>query len=126
MNSSREKNKGMHRRRKVDEKSCVTFLLCDTGCGTSNELDVQNKWEENTHTHMYISTAAGSNASLQKQARPRFARPTLIADISPSDTYIGLPIGHAARTLDTTHPVVLLSSVEGVVRDNTVVVRMDP
>ena len=34
----------MHRRRKVDEKSCVT------PAGTSNELDVQNKWEENT-TH---------------------------------------------------------------------------
>ena len=41
LNSSREKNKGMHRRRKVDEKSCVT------PAGTSNELDVQNKWEEN-------------------------------------------------------------------------------
>ena len=46
LNPSREKNKGMpHRRRKVDEKSCVT------PAGTSNELDVQNKWEENTHTH---------------------------------------------------------------------------
>ena len=30
-NPSREKNKGMHRRRKVGEKSCVTFLLCDPG-----------------------------------------------------------------------------------------------
>ena len=29
--SSGEKNKGMYRRRKVDEKSCVTFLLCDPG-----------------------------------------------------------------------------------------------
>ena len=29
----------------VDEKSCVT------PAGTSNELDVQNEWEENTHTH---------------------------------------------------------------------------
>ena len=34
----------MHRRKKVDEKSCVTLA------GTSNDLDVQNKWEENTHT----------------------------------------------------------------------------
>ena len=42
--SSREKNQGTHRR-KVDEKSCVT------PAGTSNELDVQNEWEENTHTH---------------------------------------------------------------------------
>ena len=32
----------MHRRKKVDEKSCVT------PAGTSNELDVQNEWEENT------------------------------------------------------------------------------
>ena len=45
LNPSREKNKGMHRRRKVDDESCVT------PAGTSNELDVQNKWEENTHTH---------------------------------------------------------------------------
>ena len=35
----------MHRRKKVDEKSCVT------PAGTSNELDVQNEWEENTHKH---------------------------------------------------------------------------
>ena len=50
LNPSREKNKSMLRRRKVDEKSCVTFLLCDPPAGTSNELDVQNKWEENTYT----------------------------------------------------------------------------
>ena len=35
------------RRKKVDEKSCVT------PAGTSNELDVQNEWEENTHTHTH-------------------------------------------------------------------------
>ena len=35
----------MHRKRKVDKKSCVT------PAGISNELDVQNKWEENTHTN---------------------------------------------------------------------------
>ena len=35
----------MHRRKKVDEKSCVT------PAGTSNELDVQNEREENAHTH---------------------------------------------------------------------------
>ena len=39
----------MHRRKKVDEKSCV-ISPCVTSAGTSNELDVQNKWEENTHT----------------------------------------------------------------------------
>ena len=42
LNPSREKNKGMHRRRKVDEKSCVASS-CVTPAGTSNELDVQNK-----------------------------------------------------------------------------------
>ena len=41
-----EKNDCTHRRRKVDGKSCVT------PAGTSNELKVQNEWEENTHTNM--------------------------------------------------------------------------
>ena len=31
LHPSREKNKEMHRRRKVDDKSCVAFLLCDPG-----------------------------------------------------------------------------------------------
>ena len=26
---------------------------CVTPAGTSNELDVQNEWEENTHTHTH-------------------------------------------------------------------------
>ena len=48
LNSSREKNQGKHRRRKVDEKTCVA------PAGTSNNPDVQNKWEENTHnTHTH-------------------------------------------------------------------------
>ena len=45
---SREKLR-QHRRRKVDEKSCVTFFLCDPGRYV-HEPDVQNKWEDNTHT----------------------------------------------------------------------------
>ena len=44
-NNNNLQNKGTHRR-KVDEKSCVT------PAGTSNELDVQNGWEENTHTQI--------------------------------------------------------------------------
>ena len=50
---SREKLRHARRRKKVDEKSCVTFLLlsCVTPAGTSDELDVQNEWEESTHTH---------------------------------------------------------------------------
>ena len=31
LNLSREKNEGTQRRKKVDKKSCVTFLLCDPG-----------------------------------------------------------------------------------------------
>ena len=53
MKPSREKNKGMYRRRKVDEKSCVTFLLCDPGWYV-HKPDVQNNWEENTHTSTAI------------------------------------------------------------------------
>ena len=49
LNPSREKNEGTHRRNKVDEKSCVT------PAGTSNELDVQNEWED-THTHTHTHT----------------------------------------------------------------------
>ena len=33
-------------RRNIELSSCVT------PAGTSNELDVQNGWEENTHTHI--------------------------------------------------------------------------
>ena len=39
------------RRRKVDEKSCVIFLLCDPGWYV-HKPDVQNKWDDNTHTHI--------------------------------------------------------------------------
>ena len=31
LNPFREKNEGLHRRKKVDEKPCVAFLLCDPG-----------------------------------------------------------------------------------------------
>ena len=47
---SREKLRHAPQLKKVDEKSCVTFS-CVTPAGTSNELDVQNEWEENTYTH---------------------------------------------------------------------------
>ena len=32
-------------------KNPVRPSSCVTPAGTSNELDVQNEWEENTHTH---------------------------------------------------------------------------
>ena len=46
-NPFREKNQGKHRRRKADEKSCVTFLLCDPGWYV-HKPDVQNKWDDST------------------------------------------------------------------------------
>ena len=36
-----------------------------TPAGTSNELDVHNEWEENTHTHTHIKQAEHLNRSLQ-------------------------------------------------------------
>ena len=48
LNPSREKNQGKHRGRKV-EKSCVNFLLRDP-VWYVHKPDVQNKWEDNTHT----------------------------------------------------------------------------
>ena len=44
LNPSREKNKGVHRRRKVDEKSCVT------PAGTSTSL-TSRIYGMKTHTH---------------------------------------------------------------------------
>ena len=50
--------------KKVDEKSCVT------PAGTSNEFDVQNEWEENTHnTHA---------ADMKRKTRYIFSRLTLV------------------------------------------------
>ena len=40
--------------RKLDDKSCVTFLLCDPGLYVHKQPDVQNKWEYNTHTHTHL------------------------------------------------------------------------
>ena len=48
LNPSHDKNEGKHRRKKV-EKSCVTFLLCDPGWYV-HRPDVQNKWDDKTHT----------------------------------------------------------------------------
>ena len=37
-------------------KNPVWPSSCVTPAGTSNELDVQNEWEENTHTHTHTHT----------------------------------------------------------------------
>ena len=50
-------------RRRKAEKYCVT------PAGTSNELDVQNEWEENTHTHRHNAT--GEEFSFNQSARHR-------------------------------------------------------
>ena len=58
---------------------------------------------------MYISTDVDSAARIQKQTLPRFTHLTFVADISPWDTYSGLPLRQTDRTLDITQPVVLSS-----------------
>ena len=52
LNASRDKNQGKHRRKKA-EKSCATFLLCDPGL-YAHKSDVQNKWDDNTHTRTQV------------------------------------------------------------------------
>ena len=60
-------------RKKVDEKSCVT------PAGTSNELDVQNEWEENTHTHTRSLLAEnGRKWVLANQIRPTTLSPAIV------------------------------------------------
>ena len=55
LDPSREKNLGKHRRRKVEEKSFVTFPLCGPGWYV-HKPDVQNKWDDNTHKHTHTHT----------------------------------------------------------------------
>ena len=43
-----QKEGGLKKKILCDLSSCVT------PAGTSNELDVQNGWEENTHTHTHV------------------------------------------------------------------------
>ena len=46
-----------------------------TPAGTSDELDVQNQWEENTHTHGFIMDAAaelGRNPVSKYQIQPEY------------------------------------------------------
>ena len=54
LNPSREKNKGMHRRRTV-EKSCVTFLPGDPGWYVHKPDAQNNKRDDNTHTYTHIT-----------------------------------------------------------------------
>ena len=75
---------------------------------------------------IYISTDFDFAAKIQKQKRHRFTRLTLLADIGLWETYIGLPLQHTDKTLDIIHPVVLSFLDTGVIRDNTVVIQMDP
>ena len=74
---------------------------------------------------IYSSTDFDFAAKIQKQT-PRFTRLTLIADIGPWETYSGLPLQQTDRTLDITHPVLLSFLDTEVIRDNTVVIQMNP
>ena len=57
LNPSRDKSQGKHRRSKVGEKSCVTFILCDPGWYV-HKSDVQNKWDDNTQKHTLLAANA--------------------------------------------------------------------
>ena len=89
-----------------------------------NELDVQNEWEENTHTH--TSTAINFNSRLQKQVRPHFAHVILITDIWSILTYIARAIRPTRRTLYTIPPPMLLSVYGGGVRRYPLVLQTNP
>ena len=56
--------------------------------GTSNELDVQNKWEENTHTH---------TAGALFDNHPRLMNNALLLDITIVNPCAGSNLGNAAR-----------------------------
>ena len=77
LNPSREKNQGTHRRRKVGEKSCVTFLLCDPGWYV-HKPDVQNKGDDNTtHTpRLQVKVLVYCTSSCSWSMSSRFFRPT--------------------------------------------------
>ena len=66
LNPYREKNKGMHRRRRVDEKSCVTFLLCDTPADASDanltSFRINGKKTHTTHTHKKLMSKMHSSS----------------------------------------------------------------
>ena len=58
-----------------------------TPAGTSNELDVQNGWEENTHTH----THGGGGLELVKPVRePASSRPKICASLKKVAAPCGL------------------------------------
>ena len=52
LNSSLEKNKASTAEGRW--RNPVTFLLCDPGW-YNHKPDVQNKWDDNIHTHIYTS-----------------------------------------------------------------------
>ena len=55
-NAQHNKHKSIRcatKRIKARPAAYVSGSYCVTPAGTSNELDVQNGWEENTHTHCY-------------------------------------------------------------------------
>ena len=60
-----------------------------TPAGTSNELDVQNGWEENTHTHTRITllivdfVCCGAHETVQTVVRNQIHHHHLDADMFP-------------------------------------------
>ena len=51
----------MHRRKQVDEKSCVTFLLCDSGCYTQTNLTSGINGKKHTQNTDQMTTSRIGN-----------------------------------------------------------------
>ena len=53
---------------------------CVTPAGTSNELDVQNEWEENTHTHNPLDAYLYGILSVAHRKSKSKSRPDQLVD----------------------------------------------
>ena len=72
-------------------KNPVRLSSCVTPAGRSNELDVQNEWEENTHTH---TSALEKTSVLSRTKYDILRRKTANKDESEKKKI------HAERNLD--------------------------
>ena len=91
MNPSREKNEGKYRRRKV-----ATLLLCDPGWYV-HKSDVQNKWDDSTHTYTHTHSLS------LFENHPRLKNKALLLDItivkSCADSNLGNTAHHVEKAL---------------------------
>ena len=72
----------------------MTFLLCNPGAGTSNELDVQNEWEENTHTlHCFTADLTVIDSSQRVWASTFYSLPSVLSTCRWSVPYLASNVG---------------------------------